>query len=84
MKLRSVAKRRQEIEQLLEAGLAYGFDHQDATDDGPEPRDVSVMVGFRDTEQRMVIAEFTLPADRWPGLMVFAAQWREASERAPS
>lgn len=81
-------RRRAEVVARLKADSAlwYAFDVQGAAPGQavPDARDVSLMLGLRDSAGTIVTGELRVPSDRWPGLSVFAAFWRQAAERRPS
>ena len=83
---RDLERRRQAVADQLraEAALKYAFDVRGASPVRPAPGPVSVMVGLRDAEGRIVTGELHIPAEMWPGLAVFTAYWREAAERRSS
>ena len=82
---RDLERRRAEVVARLKAdsALRYAFDVQGAAPD-QSARDVSVMLGLRDSAGTIVTGELCVPADRWPGLAVFTAYWRQAAEGRPS
>ncbi len=79
-------RRRSRVIAALQADpmLRYSFDVQGASVTGPAPSDVSVMLGLRDANGTIIAGELRVPAHKWPGLAVFIAFWKEASERKPS
>lgn len=83
---REMERRRAEVAARLEAdpALRYAFDVVNASPTGPAARDVSVMLAMRDAVGRIVTRELHIPADRWPGMAMFVAYWRDAGERRPS
>ena len=85
-KQRGLERRRQAVAHQLQADtrLRYAFDVRGASPASPAPGPVSVMVGLRDAEGRIVTGELHISAEKWPGLAVFTAYWREAAERRSS
>ena len=83
---REVERRRAEVAARLEAdpALRYCFDVANASPTAPAARDVSVMLALSDAVGRVITGELRVPADRWPGLAVFTAYWRDAAERRQS
>ena len=82
----ALERRRQKVIGALRAdpALRYAFDVVGATPGDAAARDVSVMLGLRDSAGTMVTGELRVPGDRWPGLAVFGAFWRQAADRRPS
>ncbi len=78
--------RRQVVSDQLRAdpALRYAFDVRGASPARTAPGPVSVMLGLRDAAGRIVTGELSIPAEKWPGLTVFTAYWREAAERRSS
>lgn len=78
--------RRQAVADQLRADtrLRYAFDVRGASPARPAPGPVSVMLGLREANGRIVTGELSIPAGKWPGLAVFTAYWREAAERRSS
>ena len=78
--------RRQVVSDQLRAdpALRYAFDVRGASPARPAPGPVSVMLGLREANGRIVTGELSIPAGKWPGLAVFTAYWREAAERRSS
>jgi hypothetical protein len=83
---RTLERRRAAVIARLEAdpALRYGFDVRGATPNAPADGPVSVMLGLRTTDGAIVTGELRLPADRWPGMALFTAYWRQAAEARPS
>ena len=81
-------RRRAEVVARLKAdsALRYAFDVQGAAPGQavPDARDVSVMLGLRDSAGTIVTGELRVPGDRWPGLALFTEYWRQAAEGLPS
>ena len=75
-------RRRQAVTDRLKADpvLRYAFDVQGASPGPGAPGPVSVMLGLRDRDGRILTGLLTVPADRWPGVAVFSAFWRDAAE----
>ncbi len=71
-------------ELCTDPALRYAFDVQGATPVGPAVGEVSVLLGLRDSAGTVVTGELRVPGNRWPGLAVFAAYWRQAAEGRPS
>ena len=82
----ALERRRQKVIGALRAdpALRYAFDVVGASPGDAAARDVSVMLGLRDAGGQIVTGELRVPADRWPGLAVFDAFWRQAAERPPA
>ena len=80
---RALEQRRAAVVARLEAdpALRYAFAVSGASPGAPAERDVSVMLGLRDSSGRIVAGELRIPADRWPGVAVFAAHWRDSDGR---
>ena len=78
--------RRQVVSDQLRAepALRYAFDVRGASPASPAPGPVSVMLGLRDADGQIVTGELRIPTEKWPGLAVFTAYWREAAETRPS
>ena len=78
--------RRQVVADQLRAdrALRYAFNVRGASPASPAPGPVSVMLGLRDGNGRIVTGELRIPTEKWPGLAVFTAYWREAAETRPS
>jgi hypothetical protein len=83
---RDLERRRQVVADQLRAdpALKYAFDVRGASPARPAPGPVCVMVGLRDADGRIVTGELHISAEKWPGLAVFTAYWREAAERRSS
>lgn len=81
----ALERRRQKVISTLRAApaLRHAFDVQGAAP-GQAVCDVSVMLGLRDAGGQIVTGELRVPGDRWPGLAVFDAFWRQAAERPPA
>ena len=79
---RELERRRQIVADRLKADpvLRYAFDVQGASPGPGAPGAVSVMLGLRDRDGRIVTGLMTVPADRWPGLVVFMAYWQDVAE----
>lgn len=64
--------------------MRYAFDVANAPPRGPASTDVRVLLGLRDATGRIITGELRVPADRWPGIAIFAEYWRIAAEGTPS
>ena len=82
----ALARRRATVVKQLQAEpvLRYAFDVQGASPIVPASGPVSVVLALRDSTGAIVTGEVVVPADRWPGVAVFTAYWRDAAERKPS
>lgn len=67
-----------------EPSLRYAFDVADASLRGRADRDVRVLLGLRDSGGHIFTGEITIPAGRWPGIVIFNEHWRQATEGRPS
>ena len=79
---RELERRRQTVTDQLKADpvLRYAVDVQGASPGPGAPGSVSVMLGLRDRDGRILTGLLTVPADRWPGVAVFSEFWRDAAE----
>ena len=82
----ALARRRAAVVKQLQAepALRYAFAVQGASPIVPASGPVSVVLALRDSTGAIVTGEVVVPADRWPGVAVFTAYWRDAAERKPS
>jgi hypothetical protein len=73
---RAFEQRRADVVARLDAtpALRYAFNVQGATPRGAALSEVSVMLGMRDAEGRIVTGELRVPADRWD-MAAFLAYW---------
>jgi hypothetical protein len=79
---RELERRRQTVADRLKADpmLRYAFDVQGASPGPGAPAPVSVMLGLRDRGGRIITGLMAVPADRWPGMAMFCAFWRDAAK----
>lgn len=71
-------------ELCADPALRYAWDVQDATPAGPAMGQVSVLLGLRDATGAITTGELRVPAEKWPGIALFADHWRQAAEGRPS
>lgn len=71
-------------ELCADPALRYAWDVQDATPAGPAMGQVSVLLGLRDATGAITTGELRVPAEKWPGIALFADHWWQAAEGRPS
>ena len=73
---REQERRRVEVAERLKAdpALRYAFDVANASATGPAQREVSVMLGLRDRDGRIITGELRVPAAKWD-MAAFLAYW---------